>query len=105
LVERKSETLILHEGGLGFSSYRWWTTARLYADGLELSLPPPLAIGHPPIFIPRDDLKLERHPWYMNSDASAIAAPRAAQMTIIIDDTLADALRTLDPQARPERAA
>jgi len=86
------ETLILHEGGMGFNSYRHIVTARLYETGVELSLLSPFSIAHPPVFIPYSDAKVETYPWYAIGEAFEIKTLRAPQITIVIHENLADAI-------------
>lgn len=92
LSERRFENVLLHNGGMIFNSYRWWLTARIYSTGVGLSLPPPLSIGHPPIFIPFSEATIETYPWYLVGDAYEIKTLRTPDIKIIIDDALANAI-------------
>ncbi len=77
----------------------WWVIARVYSDGLAISMPPLPMINYPPIFIPLSDLRIERPSWRPTFGAYAIAMPRAPELTIMIGDTLAADLATLRPGA------
>lgn len=101
LSQHRFESVVLHNGGMIFNSYRWWVTARMHSTGVALSLPPPLSIGHPPIFIPFSDATIETYPWYLVGDAYEIKTLRTPEIKIIIDDTLAKAIEG----ARPRHAA
>jgi hypothetical protein len=73
----------------------FWMIARIFPDGLAISMPPLPGLSYPSIFIPVSDLCVERRHWRSRSDAAAIAAPRMPALSIMIGDTLAGRLEAL----------
>lgn len=89
------ETAEFFEGADDPKGQSWWIIARMYADGLVIYMPLMPMIGYPPIFIPLDDLRIERRTWRNRDDAYAILAPRTPALSIMIGDTLAGQLEVL----------
>lgn len=76
----------------------WWIIARVYPDGLAISMPPIPMINYPPIFIPLSDLHIEQRTWRQKFGAYAIAAPRAPDIKIMIGDPLAAEIASIRPE-------
>ncbi|MEZ5957390.1 MAG: hypothetical protein R3C27_09300 [Hyphomonadaceae bacterium] len=89
------EMVEFFEGADDAKGQSWWMIARVYPDGLAISMPPLPGLSYPSIFIPLGDLRVERRPWRSRSDAATIAAPRAPGLTIAVGDKLAAAIEAL----------
>jgi hypothetical protein len=89
------EIVELFEGDDDPKGQSWWIIARVHNDGLAIYMPLMPMIGYPPIFIPLDDLRIERRTWRDRDDACAIVAPRTPALSIMIGDTLAARLEAL----------
>lgn len=101
LAIRLFEMVELFEGAEDTDGQSWWVFARIYPDGLVISMPPIPMLSYPCIFIPLNELCVERRPWRLRSDAAVIAAPRVPALTIAIGDTLASQLGALDELSEP----
>jgi hypothetical protein len=101
------ETIILHSGGIGFNHFGGIVTARLHTSGVALSLLPGFSVAHPPIFFPYNEISLAPYSWYVIGKTAELKTSRSLNgVTIIIHDTLADALerqgvRTSRPKPNP----
>lgn len=89
------EMIELFEGDDDPKLQSFWMIARIFPDGLAISMPPLPGLSYPSIFIPVSDLCVERRHWRSRSDAAAIAAPRMPALSIMIGDTLAGRLEAL----------
>jgi hypothetical protein len=95
LASRLFEMIELHEGDDDPKLQTFWVIARIFPDGVAISMPPLPGLAYPSIFITVSDLSVGRRQWRDRDDAFAIAAPCTPALSIMIGDALAGHLAAL----------
>jgi len=80
---RRLQTLIIHGVGAAFESYKGIVTVGVSDSGLSLSLLPPWAVFHAPLFIPYGDISIRERQWFLFK-AVEITTRKAPQTKIVI---------------------
>jgi hypothetical protein len=73
-------------GGLPLFTRYVGVTIAVCGDGLSLRMIPPFSIAAPPLFLPFEEMTIQRTSWYLNSGSFLIRMTRGDCFELIIDD-------------------